>query len=384
MKRIAKTVGTLGLVGCAVIASPFAVADDSGWYGGINAGQSKSTIDDTRINSNLLGAGATSTTINDNNHDTGYKLYGGYKFNRNFALEAGYFNLGKFGYTATTVPAGTLVGNTKLEGVNLDVLGILPITEKFSAFARVGVNYAETRDNFTSTGAAHLPANPNPSKQDANLKFGMGVQYDFTQSLGMRAEGERYRISDAIGNKGDIDLVSLGLVYRFGVKTPAPVPVQKVAAIEPVVVAPVPKAVVVIPPPPVPKKVVFSADSSADSLFAFDTATLNPGGKQALDKFAADLTGADFDLIKVTGHSDKIGPAAYNMKLSKLRAEAVMAYLVQSAGIPNDKLEGKGMGDSEPVTKPGECKGKRGNKLIACLAPDRRVEVEVNSTRTSN
>src|SRR3990170_2768410 len=209
---------TLGVLALAVTASPVAAAADSGWYGGISIGQSKAKIDDARITSNLQGAGFA-TSINDDNRDTGYKLFGGYKFNRNFALEGGYFDLGRFGFTSTTVPAGTLSGNIKLQGLNLDAVGILPITEKFSAFGRIGVNYAEARDSFSGTGAVNV-LNPSPSKRDTNLKLGLGLQYDFTPSLGMRLEAERYRVNDAVGNKGDVDLVSLGVVYRFGTATP--------------------------------------------------------------------------------------------------------------------------------------------------------------------
>ena len=133
-----------------------------------------------------------------------------------------------------------------------------------------------------------------------------------------------------------------------------------------------------------PKKVTFSADSSADSLFDFGKSTVKPAGKKALDKFAADLRGADFDVITVTGYTDRIGSHKYNMKLSTRRAEAVKAYLVESAGIPAGKIEAKGVDGANPVTKPGECKGKKATKkLISCLAPDRRVEVEVVATRTS-
>ena len=212
--KLANASGTLGLAALAAIASPLAMADDTGWYGGVNVGQSRAKIDDARITSNLLGSGYATTSIVDDDTDTGYKLFGGYKFNRNFALEGGYFDLGRFGFTATTVPAGTLNGNIKLRGVNLDAVGILPITEKFSAFGRVGVNYAEAKDSFSGTGAVNV-TNPNPSKRDTNYKFGAGLQYDFTQSLGMRLEAERYRINDAVGNKGDVDLLSVGVVFRF-------------------------------------------------------------------------------------------------------------------------------------------------------------------------
>jgi len=381
--KLARASGTLGLAALAAIASPFAVADDTGWYGGVNIGQSKAKIDDARITSNLLGGGFATSSISNDDHDTGYKLFGGYKFNRNFAVEGGYFDLGRFGFTATTVPAGTLNGNIKLKGLNLDAVGILPITEKFSAFGRVGVNYAEARDSFSGTGAVNV-LNSNPSKREANLKFGGGLQYDFTQSLGMRLEAERYRINDAVGSKGDIDLLSVGVVYRFGGKTPAPAP--RAMAPEPVAAAPAPEPVVVTPPPPPPPVVVPPAPRkvtfSADSLFDFGKADVKPAGKQELDKLAADLRGVDFDVIAVTGHTDRIGSHEYNMDLSTRRAEAVKAYLVESAGIPAGRIAARGTDGSDPVTKPGECKGAKASKaLIACLQPDRRVEVEVSGTR---
>ena len=379
--KLARVSGTLGLAALAAIASPFAVADDTGWYGGVNVGRSSAKIDNANITSNLLGGGLATSSISNDDNDTGYKLFGGYKFNRNFAVEGGYFDLGRFGFTATTVPAGTLNGNIKLKGVNLDAVGILPITENFSAFGRVGVNYAEARDSFSGTGAVNV-LNSNPSKREANLKFGGGLQYDFTQSLGMRVEAERYRINDAVGSKGDIDLVSVGLVYRFGGKTPAPAP--RAMAPAPVAAAPAPVAAVVTPPPPpvaappVPAKVTFSADS----LFDFGKAEVKPAGKQELDKLGADLRGVDFDIIRVTGHTDRIGSHEYNMELSTRRAEAVKAYLVESAGIPAGKIAARGTDGSDPVTKPGDCKGEKASKaLIACLQPDRRVEVEVSGTK---
>ncbi len=361
------TTGTLSLMVLAAIASPFAMADDDGWYVGANVGQSRAKIDDARISSSLLGGGFSSTSVYDNKHDTGYKIFGGYKVNKNFAVEGGFFDLGDFGFNATTVPAGTLNGKINIKGMNLDLVGMLPITEKFSAFGRVGATYAEAKDQFSSSGLVSV-YNPDPSKRAANYKYGLGVQYDFTTALGMRAEAERYRINDAVGNQGDVDLVSLGLVYRFGGSKPsAPVAVAAAPTPEPVTVR-----------PPVPTKVSFSADS----LFDFAQDGVKPAGKRELDKFAADLRGSDFAVITVTGHTDRLGAHEYNMKLSARRAEAVKRYLVESGGIPASKITAKGMDGAEPVTKPGDCVGNKATrKLIACLQPDRRVEVEVSGTK---
>ena len=386
MKR-ARASGTLSLVAFTVIVCPLAIADDTGWYGGISGGQSRAKIDDVRITSGLLAERFTVTSIVDSDRPSGYKLFGGYQLNRNFALEGGYFDLGHFGFVANTIPLGALSGTIKVRGLNLDLVGIVPITEKFSAFGRVGANYAESRDTFTGSGLLRA-LNGNPSKKGTQVKYGAGLQYAVTRSLGLRAELERYRIDDAVGNKGDIDLVSVGLIYRFGGKTPervliatAPEPVapaQRAAAPEPVAVAPAPQPAAVIPPPPQARKVTFSADA----LFDFDKSTLKPAGRQALDKFAVDLRGTRYDVITVTGYTDRIGSRAYNMALSARRADAVKTYLVDPAGIPAGKITTRGEGESGPVTKPGDCKGKKANKaLINCLQPDRRVEVEVAGTK---
>ncbi|MES2356067.1 MAG: OmpA family protein [Pseudomonadota bacterium] len=379
--KLARASGTLGLAALATIASPLAMADDPGWYGGVSVGQSRATIDDERITSSLLGGGLTTTSINDRERDTGYKFFGGYQFNKYFALEGGYFDLGEFGFTATSVPTGTLDGNLKLRGLNFDLVGILPITDKFSAFGRVGAATTEAKGTFAATGAATV-LDANPKKRDTNYKFGVGLQYDFTGPLGVRAEMERYRINDAVGNKGDIDLFSVGLIYRFGGETPAPAPVQRAAAPEPVVIASAPPPKAVTPTPSLPPPPLRTVSFSADSLFGFNDASVKPAGKQALDKFASDLKGTNFDVVTVTGHTDRLGSQSYNRKLSTRRADAVKTYLVQLVGIPASKITAKGVDESEPVTKPGECKGEKATqKLITCLQPDRRVDVEVSGTK---
>jgi OOP family OmpA-OmpF porin len=238
-----KAVGALGLVGFAAVNGQAAVAAESGWYGGLSIGLTTAKIDDDRIRAGLLGSGLTVTSIDDKDRSTGYKLFGGYKVNKNFAVEGGYFNLGKFGFTANTTPAGTQTGSIKLQGVNLDAVGILPITEKFSALGRVGLTYAKAKDTFTGTGAVTV-SDPNPQKSAANYKVGLGVQYDITESLGLRGEWENFRINDAVGNKGDAHMFSVGLVYIFGAEKPAP----RAATPPPVAAAPAPEPVLVIVP----------------------------------------------------------------------------------------------------------------------------------------
>ena len=362
------------MVTLAVVVGSSAVADDSGWYVGANAGQSRAKIDDTRIVEDLLAGGFATTALKDDNRHFGYKLFGGYEFNKYLALEGGYFDLGKFGFTANTLPPAGLTGNIKLQGANLDAVLMLPFSHRFAAFGRVGYAYTYAKDTFTGYGDV-IVLNPEPKDHSGNYKFGFGLQFLVTESLGLRAEAERYRVNDAVGNKGDIDLFSAGLVYRFG--RAAPAPIARAAPPE-AIIAPEPPPPPPPPPPPVRKRVSFSADS----LFDFAKDTVRPAGKQALDYFATELKGTRFDAITVTGYTDRIGSHEYNQKLSERRAEAVKSYLTQTAGIPADKIAAHGADGSDPVTKPDDCIGERRTpKLIACLQPDRRVDVEVVGTQ---
>ncbi|MDD4943434.1 MAG: outer membrane beta-barrel protein [Rhodoferax sp.] len=380
----------LSLLTLALMAAPWAMAQAAtpGWYMGANIGQSQATIDEARITSGLLSNGLVAGPINPTDRDRSFRLLGGYQFNRNFAVEGGYFDLGQFGFTTPTTPLGTLNGSIRLKGVNLDALGILPITDKFSAFGRLGLTHTQASDTFVGTGAVNV-LNPNPSTRGTNLKVGLGLQYALTDALSLRTEIERYRIDDAVGNKGDVDVVSVGLVYRFGAPapTPAPQPVARADVPEPVAqpAAPAPVAVVVPVPVPTPAPVPVvpvKVTLSADSLFDFDNAAVKPAGRLALDQLANDLRGVDYDVIHVTGHTDRIGAKAYNQKLSTRRAEAVNAYLVQSGGIPAHKIMAQGVNGSDPVTHPGDCLGKQATPaLIACLQPDRRVDIEVTGKR---
>ena len=372
---------TLGLVTLTAMASPCAMADDSLWYVGGNFGKSKASIDDVKITSSLLSEGFTTTSLGNDNDATGFKLFAGYRFNKFFALEGGYFDLGKFGFTANTTPAGTLHGDVKFRGLNLDLVGSVPIGDQFSLFVRGGVIDAEAKGAFSGTGAVTV-INPSPKKRAVGYKFGGGFGIDFTPAFGMRIEAERYRMDDAVGNKGDIDLYSAGLLYRFGASSPVPAYVAPAVVATP---APPPPPIPVQepapqpapPPPPPPRRVSFNADA----LFGFNESVVRPEGVRDIEKFASELQGTTYDQIHVYGYSDRIGSSVYNQKLSQRRADAVKAILIDAAKLDGSKVLAEGRGASDPVTKPGQCEGKRSPKLLACLQPDRRVEIEVSGTQ---
>jgi OOP family OmpA-OmpF porin len=154
--------------------------------------------------------------------------------------------------------------------------------------------------------------------------------------------------------------------------------VQTVSAPAPVVVA-VPPAPIAAAPAPAPAPIIEKVALQSDVLFEFDKAELRPAGREELDKLAERIKDAQVESVLAVGHADRIGNERYNEKLSADRAEAVKQYLAQK-GIEQNRVQAQGVGESQPVTG-DQCKGTRGQKLISCLQPDRRVEIEVRGTR---
>lgn len=359
MKKLVKTASTLSLLGCVVMSTPAAVAADSGWFGGFNVGQSNAKIDNERITRQLLGAGFSTSSMANDSRDTAYKLFAGYAFNKNFALEGGYFDLGQFGFRATTVPAGTLSGDIKLKGLNLDAVGMLPITEKFAAFARVGLQRAKATDSFAGTGAV-VPSNPSPSKSTTKYKVGLGAQYDFTDMLGLRGEWERYRINDAVGNLGDIDMLSVGLVFRFG----GDKSVSTAKAVTPPLpmVAAAPMRVVV------PVKVKTEQYCSILNVeYEINQDDIQREEKEKLAVLGTFLQKYPNTTAVVEGHTDDVGTSEHNMQLSQRRAERVVSYLVEDLRIDPTRLTAVGYGETRPIADNSSIEGQRENRRIGTV-----------------
>jgi OOP family OmpA-OmpF porin len=97
------------------------------------------------------------------------------------------------------------------------------------------------------------------------------------------------------------------------------------------------------------------------------------------DDFLIKIKDINPETIMAVGHADRFGSDDYNQRLSEKRVESVKAYLV-GKGIEPNRMNTEGKGESQPVTKSGECDGTKSAKVIACLQPDRRVEVEVVGT----
>jgi OOP family OmpA-OmpF porin len=186
----------------------------------------------------------------------------------------------------------------------------------------------------------------------------------------------------AIDQRGYVAKSGTGLCWRTGYWTPAmaieecdPDLVKKAAPAAAAPAAAAPAAPVAAAPKPAAQKVTLAADA----LFDFNKADLRSEGKAKLDKLAGDIKGIKLEVIIAVGHADRFGTDAYNQKLSEKRAEAVKAYLV-SKGVEPNRVYTEGKGEKQPITKADQCKGPKSKKVIDCLQPDRRVEIEVIGT----
>jgi outer membrane protein OmpA-like peptidoglycan-associated protein len=134
------------------------------------------------------------------------------------------------------------------------------------------------------------------------------------------------------------------------------------------------------PVAPVAAKAPTRINLSGDALFAYSKSgqkDILEDGRAQLVAIAAQLRAASTTNIQVVGYTDRIGSDSANLALSQRRAETVREFLVRS-GIAADSIVARGAGESHPVTQCPDSLGKQ--ELVACLQPDRRVELVVSAS----
>ena len=129
----------------------------------------------------------------------GFKVLAGGWFTRGFGMEGGYFHLGDVDRNG---------GKMKAQGANLSLVGAFPVGDTFSILGKVGAQYAWTD---TTSG---VPGARTGKQNDLGLSLGAGMQFDFTPSMAMRLEWDRYRVK-YVGQRVDADLYSVGFAYKF-------------------------------------------------------------------------------------------------------------------------------------------------------------------------
>jgi OOP family OmpA-OmpF porin len=160
------------VAGVCVVSAAQAQVSGTGLYVGGSVGQSKWKGGDFDI---------------DDSSKVGGKAFVGYEFTPNIGLELGYINFGDF-------------GGLDADGGFLDGVVKIPFTTNWSGLARLGVFQGRVDAGETN-------------RDGTSWKGGLGVQYNFTPNMAVRAEYERYKFDVLGGPKSD--MVSAGITYKF-------------------------------------------------------------------------------------------------------------------------------------------------------------------------
>ena len=345
MKKTAIAIA-VALAGFATVAQ--AAPKDNTWYAGGKLGWSQ--FHDT-------GWYDSAAQNNGSTHDSqlGAGAFAGYQINPYVGLEMGYDWLGRMEYTGSQTN-----GALKAQGVQLTAKLGYPITDDLDVYTRLGGMVWRADSSNNKFG----------SDNDTGVSpvFAGGVEWAMTRDIATRLEYQwvsNIGDADTVGVRPDNGMLSVGVSYRFGQED----------AVAPVV-APAPA------PEPAPQVETKRFELKSDVLFNFGKSTLKAEGQQALDQLYSQLSNIDpkDGSVTVLGFTDRIGSDASNQALSEKRAQSVVDYLI-SKGIPADKISARGMGEANPATG-NTCDNVTARAaLIDCLAPDRRVEIEVQGIK---
>lgn len=181
----------------AALGSSAALAQ-SGFYAGAAIGQSKS--DET----------CDEVSISCDDNDSAWRIFGGYQFNRHFAAELGYADLGTPASASGTISGVPVVVRTEVKAWDLVAVASYPI-DRFSIYAKLGLYRAETDSTGTVAGVPRSVSDTN-----TDITFGLGAGFDITKNLRVRGEWQRYKdVGGDNGGEDQVDVLSVGLLWRF-------------------------------------------------------------------------------------------------------------------------------------------------------------------------
>jgi OOP family OmpA-OmpF porin len=188
------------LFAAALLGLGAAMASSQAWAQGFYMGASFGKID--ADSGNAVPALISSGSVDGS--DNGIKLFGGFAFNKNIAVEMAFVDLGELTYSGTYF--GTPVANGTLEtsGFNFAAVGSIPLNPSFSLFGKLGLFFWEAEASDVTGGFPFVQ-----TIDDVDVSYGFGASFQFNRNFGMQVEWEQYEAADSIS------LLSLGVVYRF-------------------------------------------------------------------------------------------------------------------------------------------------------------------------
>lgn len=261
-----------------------------------------------KLGATVLDIEAANQTSDQDPSTASMGVVAGYNFNDFLSVESDLSSFGKFKQGAEP---------EKLVAFSTYIMGRYHVSDRAALYAKVGNSIIGN---------------------DLNLSGGIGLKYQISQQLELDT-GYRL-IGDVPNTEDDLYEFSVGINYKFGKKKPAPK---------------------VVPPP---EPVIVPTTLNSNTLFKFDSAEISDSS--ALAQLAKKMRASRVEIsVEIVAYTDTSGPEAYNLKLSKNRAEAVRDYFIKQ-GV-NEKVINTGWkGEANPIAS---------NKTRAGRIKNRRVEI---------
>lgn len=191
-----------------------ATASADGFYALAEVTHSNNSLKRDTFDNELSANGGTGLSSSDKGSGNQWRLQGGYHFNQNLAVEAGFIDFGKAKYSAAYA-GGAAQGQLKASGIDVAAILSLPVTDSFSLFGKAGAVAARVKSSLV----ADAPASTASSSSSTNVLrplLGVGANYKLTQNVDLRADFDRVSgLGKVATGKMNDNMFSLGLGYNF-------------------------------------------------------------------------------------------------------------------------------------------------------------------------
>ena len=300
----------------------------------------------------------------DDSRDSGWKVFGGYRFKPHWSVEVAYVDGGEAGLANVDPALEALIPNATIDYRTPSIMAVYWLrepSETWNFFAKLG---ASAIDNKASD-----PLIPFDKETDVQLAGGIGAELSFAERWFARAEVDFYDRDHFYAG------IALGLRWGGAGSVPEPRAVERAEpepAPEPVAAAPEPEPAPPPPPPPPPPPVCEEVATVLKGVqFESNSDVLTGESRNVLAEVIRRLRESSGDTAEIQAHTDSNGADSYNYELSNRRARSVEDYLA-SQGISRDRLSSRGYGETNPVGDNATAEGR---------AQNRRVEVVWTSER---